>query len=57
MLNDFQIASDKIERFIKIDCNRNSNPTLLTNLKSLYDTYAANPAQNKDDMKVFYNAN
>ncbi len=52
MMNEFQRAGEKLEGFIKKDCNRNANPTLLINLKALYDTFAADPAQKKDIMKV-----
>ena len=51
-MNEFQKATERLEGIIKKDCNRNTNPTLLLNLKALYDTFAADPSQKKDIMKV-----
>lgn len=52
MMNEFGKAAERIEGLLKADCNRNSNPTLLNNLRAVYDTYAADPAQKKEAMRV-----
>jgi len=53
-MNEFPKAAEKLEGIIKKDSNRNTNPTLLLNLKGLYDTFSADPTQKKEIMKVFF---
>jgi len=53
-MNEFGKAAERIEGLLKADCNRNLNPTLLGNLKAIYETYAADTGQKKEAMKVMY---
>ncbi len=51
-MNEFQKAEERLEGLLKGDCSRNISPPLLLNLKALYETFAADPNQKKEIMKV-----